>query len=124
MHLRAAEVAGGYGFLAVFVGGLAFRRYERGHELNGRVHAGAEQVEKFMELAVILLLGSLLSSTGLGEPGWEGWGLALVLLVVIRPLAVLLVAAGRQRRDRAGAARSSPGSACAASARSTTRRPS
>ena len=85
-----AEVAGGYGFLAVFVGGLAFRRYERGHELNGRVHAGAEQVEKFMELAVILLLGSLLSSTGLGEPGWAGWGLAVVLLVVIRPLAVLL----------------------------------
>ena len=85
-----AEVAGGYGFLAVFVSGLAFRRYERGHELNGRVHAGAEQVEKFMELAVILLLGSLLSSTGMGEPGWAGWGLAVVLLVVIRPLAVLL----------------------------------
>jgi NhaP-type Na+/H+ or K+/H+ antiporter len=85
-----AEVAGGYGFLAVFVSGLAFRRYERGHELNGRVHAGAEQVEKFMELAVILLLGSLLSSAGLGEPGWAGWGLAVVLLVVIRPLAVLL----------------------------------
>ena len=41
------EVAGGYGFLAVFVGGLAFRRYERDHELNGRVHEGAEQVEKF-----------------------------------------------------------------------------
>src|SRR3954453_8423737 len=38
-----AEVAGGYGFLAVFVSGLAFRRYERGHELNGRVHQGAEQ---------------------------------------------------------------------------------
>jgi NhaP-type Na+/H+ or K+/H+ antiporter len=85
-----AEVAGGYGFLGVFVSGLAFRRYERGHELNGRVHAGAEQVEKFMELAVILLLGSLLSSAGLGEPGWAGWGLAVVLLVVIRPLAVLL----------------------------------
>jgi sodium/hydrogen antiporter len=85
-----AEVAGGYGFLAVFVSGLAFRRYERGHELNGRVHAGAEQVEKFMELAVILLLGSLLSSTGMSEPGWAGWGLAVVLLVVIRPLAALL----------------------------------
>jgi sodium/hydrogen antiporter len=85
-----AEVAGGYGFLAVFVSGLAFRRYERGHELNGRVHAGAEQVEKFMELAVILLLGSLLSNTGMSEPGWAGWGLAVVLLVVIRPLAALL----------------------------------
>ena len=84
----AAEIAGGYGFLAVFVGGLAFRRYEHGHELNGRVHAGAEQVEKFMELAAILLLGSLLTGAGLTAPGWEGWLLAIVLLVVIRPLSV------------------------------------
>src|SRR4051794_14879 len=86
----AAEVAGASGFLAVFAGGLAFRRYERDHELNGRVHDGAEQVEKFLELAAILLLGSLLSGAGLGEPGWEGWALAIVLLAVIRPLAVLL----------------------------------
>ena len=84
----AAEVAGGYGFLAVFVGGLAFRRYEHDHELNGRVHEGAEQVEKFMELAAILLLGSLLTAAGLTAPGWEGWLLAIVLIVVIRPLAV------------------------------------
>ena len=88
MLYGAAEIAGGYGFLAVFVGGLAFRRYEHGHELNGRVHAGAEQVEKFMELAAILLLGSLLTGAGLTAPGWEGWLLAIVLLVVIRPLSV------------------------------------
>jgi sodium/hydrogen antiporter len=83
----AAEAAGGYGFLAVFAGGLAFRRYEHDHELNGSVHAGAEQVEKFMELAAILLLGSLLTGAGLTTPGWEGWLLAIVLLLVIRPLS-------------------------------------
>jgi sodium/hydrogen antiporter len=99
-----AEVAGGYGFLAVFVSGLAFRRYEHGHELNGRVHAGAEQVEKFMELAVILLLGSLLSSGGMSEPGWAGWGLAVVLLVVIRPLSVLLSLLGGNVETRPGRA--------------------
>ena len=99
-----AEVAGGYGFLAVFVSGLAFRRYEHGHELNGRVHAGAEQVEKFMELAAILLLGSLLTSAGLGEPGWAGWGLALVLLVVIRPLATLISLLGGNVETRPGRA--------------------
>ena len=91
-----AEAAGGYGFLAVFAGGLAFRRYEHGHELNGRVHAGAEQVEKFMELAAILLLGSLLTGAGLTAPGWEGWLLAVVLLVVIRPVSVLLSLVGSQ----------------------------
>ena len=86
----AAEAAGGYGFLAVFFGGLTFRRYEHDHELNGRVHEGAEQVEKFMELAAILLLGSLLTGAGLTAPGWEGWALAVVLLVVIRPLSTLI----------------------------------
>ena len=96
-----AEAAGGYGFLAVFAGGLAFRRYEHGHELNGRVHAGAEQVEKFMELGAILLLGSLLTGAGLTAPGWEGWLLAVVLLVVIRPAEHVHRAdplAGRGRR--------------------------
>ena len=96
-----AEAAGGYGFLAVFAGGLAFRRYEHGHELNGRVHHGAEQVEKFMELAAILLLGSLLTGEGLTAPGWEGWLLAVVLLVVIRPLSTLLSLVG-SRVETAG----------------------
>ncbi len=31
-----AEVAGTYGFLAAFAGGLAFRRYESDHEVNGQ----------------------------------------------------------------------------------------
>jgi NhaP-type Na+/H+ or K+/H+ antiporter len=100
----AAEVAGGYGFLAVFAGGLAFRRYERDHELNARVHQGAEQIEKFFELAVILLLGSLLTSHGIGAPGWEGWALAFVLLVVIRPAAVVLSLLGSKVEGAGGKA--------------------
>ena len=55
------EVAGAYGFVAAFVGGVAFRRYERTHEMNGPVHEGAETVEKIGELTVILLFGSMLS---------------------------------------------------------------
>jgi NhaP-type Na+/H+ or K+/H+ antiporter len=85
-----AEALGTYGFLAVFVGGLAFRHYERDHEVNARVHHGAEIVEKFGELAVILLLGSMLTLDGLSVPGLAGWGLALLLVLVIRPLAVNL----------------------------------
>jgi NhaP-type Na+/H+ or K+/H+ antiporter len=100
----AAEVAGGYGFLAVFAGGLAFRRYEHGHELNGRVHEGAEQVEKFMELAAILMLGSFLTGAGLAVPGWEGWLLAVVLLVVIRPVAVLISLLGGNVESAGGRA--------------------
>jgi NhaP-type Na+/H+ or K+/H+ antiporter len=84
------ETVGAYGFLAVFCGGLAGRRYERDHEVNGRVHEASELMEKFGELAVILLLGSMLTLEGLGEPGWAGWGLAVLLVFVIRPVAANL----------------------------------
>jgi NhaP-type Na+/H+ or K+/H+ antiporter len=84
------EAVGGYGFLAAFTGGLAFRRYERDHEYNARVHAGAELVEKFAEIAAVLLLGSTVTLVGLGEPGLAGWLTALAVLFVIRPLAALL----------------------------------
>jgi sodium/hydrogen antiporter len=96
-----AETAGTYGFVAVFAGGLAFRRYERGHELNARVHDGAEIVEKFGELAVILLLGSMLTLDGLGAPGWAGWGLALLVVFVLRPATVNLALLG-SRLQRPG----------------------
>lgn len=96
-----AELLGGYGFLGVFVGGLAFRRYERDHEINVTVHEGAERIEKLLELAIILLLGSMLTATGLQAPGWEGWLLAVLLLVVVRPLACLLSLVG-SRMDHPG----------------------
>jgi NhaP-type Na+/H+ or K+/H+ antiporter len=93
-----AETLGTYGFLAVFAGGLAFRRYERDHELNGRVHDGTEIVEKFGELAVILVLGSMLTFEGLGTPGLAGWGLVLLVIFVLRPVTVNLALLGSRLR--------------------------
>jgi NhaP-type Na+/H+ or K+/H+ antiporter len=91
-----AEVAGAYGFLAAFAGGLAFRRYEHDHDVNGSVHEGAELTEKLLELSVILLLGSLLTRAGLSVPGWEGWLLAALVIVVVRPLSCLIALLGSQ----------------------------
>lgn len=88
------EIAGGYGFLAAFAAGVAFRRYEHGHELNRRVHDGAEVVEKFSELGLILLLGSLVTIGGLAEAGVAGLLLVPVLLLVVRPLATAIGFAG------------------------------
>ena len=84
----AAEIVSAYGFLAAFAGGVAFRRYEHGHEYNRRVHDGAETVEKFGELALILMLGSSLTFAGLQAPGWSGWLLVPVLLLIARPVSV------------------------------------
>jgi sodium/hydrogen antiporter len=95
------ELAGAYGFLGVFAGGIAFRRYEHDHEINLTVHEGAERLEKLLELAVILLLGSMLTTAGLSVPGWEGWLLAALLLVVVRPAACLISLVG-SRMDHAG----------------------
>ena len=89
-----AEVLGVYGFVAVFVGGLAFRRYERNHEVNAGVHLGAEQAEKLLELASVLMLGSMLTLAGLTAPGWEGWLLAAVLIVAIRPASCVIALVG------------------------------
>ena len=87
------ELVSAYGFLAAFAGGVAFRRYEHGHEYNRRVHDGAEHVEKFGELALILLLGSTVTLAGLQAPGWSGWLLAPLLLLVIRPVSVAVALA-------------------------------
>ena len=97
------EVAGAYGFLAAFAAGVGFRRYEHGHEANRRVHDGAEVVEKFCELGVILLLGSMATTAGVREVGWAGWLLVPVLLLVIRPLAtaVAFVGSSMPARERA-----------------------
>lgn len=99
----ATEALSGYGFLAAFAGGLAFRRYERDHEYNDGVHSGAETVEKFAELAVVLLIGSSLTLAGLAAPGLAGWLLAPLLLFVLRPVSVAaaLVGSGLDRGERA-----------------------
>ncbi len=102
----ATEAVSAYGFLAAFAGGLAFRRYEHGHEYNRRVHHGAETVEKFGELALILLLGSSVTLAGLQAPGWTGWLLAPALLILIRPasVAIALTRTPIPGRERAFAA--------------------
>jgi NhaP-type Na+/H+ or K+/H+ antiporter len=89
-----AEALATNGFVAVFAAGLAFRRYERDHEVNQSVHHGAEQVEKIGELVLIALLGCLLWTGGLTELGWESWALVVTLLVAVRPLSCVVALAG------------------------------
>jgi sodium/hydrogen antiporter len=98
-----AELAAAYGLVAAFVGGLAFRRYDFGHEVNRRAYDGAEVVEKFAELTVILLLGSVVTLAGLSAPGLAGWLLAPLLLFLIRPglVGLLLGRSELTRGERA-----------------------
>jgi NhaP-type Na+/H+ or K+/H+ antiporter len=118
----------GYGFLAVFAAGLSMRRIEREEsELTAPpdvVQAGVsvedqatgpdtapaymaravlnfnEQLERLGELAVVLVLGTLLADI---EAAAAGFWVAAALFVVIRPLATLitLVRARLSRPQRA-----------------------
>ncbi len=91
----ATEAVGAYGLLAVFAAGFAFRRGEDPSELNVRLHHGVDVAGTFLELVVLLLLGSMLTLDGLSMPGVAGWLLALALIFVIRPVLVFLTSGRR-----------------------------
>jgi NhaP-type Na+/H+ or K+/H+ antiporter len=85
----SSELLGAYGLLALFIAGFTFRRYAFEHEVHHGVHRGADTAGTFLELLVLLLLGSMLTLDGLGAPGVAGWLLAPLLIVVIRPALVM-----------------------------------
>ncbi len=82
------EAIGAYGLLAVFAAGFSFRRYEFDHEMHRPVHHGAEAAGKTLELLVLLMLGTMLTTAGLSAPGIAGWLLVPLLLLIIRPALV------------------------------------
>lgn len=84
------EIIHCYGFLAVFVTALTFRHAHRDHELHVGMHEVAEQIERLMMMALLLLFGGALVSGLLAPLGWVDVAAAVVILVVVRPLAGLI----------------------------------
>jgi NhaP-type Na+/H+ or K+/H+ antiporter len=89
-----SELLHSYGLVAVFVAGFAFRRSEHDERLHAHVHWICEEAGRVTELVAIVFVGMLLTWHGLGLPGIGGWLLAPVVIVLVRPLLVLLLAAG------------------------------
>ncbi|MBY0521589.1 MAG: cation:proton antiporter [Sphingomonas sp.] len=84
------EVVHGYGFLAVFVTALAFRGTHRQHDFHHDMHDVTEQIERLAMMVLLLLFGGALVSGLLASVGWVEVALALVILLVIRPLTGLI----------------------------------
>lgn len=82
-----AEVAEGYGFIAVFVCAVAIRNSERDHGYHGVLHKFVEQIERMLTVAVIVLLGGAVSTGLFDSITWVDVVVALVILLVVRPLA-------------------------------------
>ena len=92
-----AELVAANGFVATFVGAIAFRRYRRDHGMHASVFEGLERGQRLVELVVIVLLGSTLTISGVTSIGWKGWLLVLALVFVVRPAATLFCLVGSAR---------------------------
>ncbi len=84
------ELIHGYGFIAVFVAAMMFRRYESHHEYHRYVHDYAEQIEQQFMVILLLLFGMAITHGLFEALSWPGVVLAGRFLLVIRPLAGLL----------------------------------
>jgi NhaP-type Na+/H+ or K+/H+ antiporter len=90
-----AELAHGYGFLAVFVAALAVRAAERSHEYHSRLHDFAEQLERLFMMALLVGFGGALTGGGLLVGlTWGGVAFAAAAVFVVRPLTAWLGLAG------------------------------
>ncbi len=96
-----AQVLSGYGFISAICAGLAFRRYEHGHESHDEIHAGAQRIVQLLELGTIVLVMSMVTTKGLGAPGWQGWLLGGLLVFVIRPAVAAAVLSPRWLETKA-----------------------
>jgi sodium/hydrogen antiporter len=81
----AVELAGGYGFVAVFVAARAIRSAERSHEYHQVLHDFAEQTERLLTVLLLLLFGGAVVSGLLAPLTWPAAAVALALVFVIRP---------------------------------------
>ena len=99
----AAELAEGYGFVAVFVCACAIRASERTHDYHGVLHKFVEQTERLLTVVVVLLLGGAISRGLFAGIGWVDVAIAVGFVLVIRPLAgwLALTPGKTGPRDRA-----------------------
>lgn len=96
------ELAHGYGFLAVFVAALALRSAERDHEYNEELHDFAEQIERLLMMLVLVLFGGAVVTGLFASLTWTDVGVALLILLVVRPAAGMasLIGCRYSMRDR------------------------
>lgn len=90
------ELAGGYGFLAVFVTGMALRVNEIAHDYHGEMHAFIERLEQILTLIMLLLVGAACTNGLLSHMDWRSVVIAVALIFVIRPAAGWLSLLGRR----------------------------
>lgn len=96
LSFAAAELIHSYGFIAVFVAAITFRHAETDHHYHKQLHDFAEQSEGLIMTLVIfclgLLAGQAITYNLLADANM--WLLALLFLLLVRPVAGLLALTG------------------------------
>lgn len=92
------EIVNGYGFLAVFVAGIVAQRTYDNPEKPYSQQRFTEQIEKLTEVAIILILGSILRWQAIREHAGEGLLVAGLLLFLIRPVGAWISTLGGRYR--------------------------
>jgi len=98
----SAEICHGYGFLAVFVAALVLRDTERNHEYHEALHDFSEQIERLLMMLVLVLFGGAMATGLFASLTWTDGLAALVIVLLIRPLAgwISLIGSGHPARER------------------------
>ncbi len=90
----AAELVGGYGFLAVFVAALVLRSRERAHRYHRVLHGFVQEIEQLLTLGVLVVLGYACARGLLDALTAGGLVLAVVLVFIVRPVVGWVALAG------------------------------
>lgn len=79
-----------YGFLAVFVTALTIRHSHRTHDFNREMHDVTEQIERLAMMILLILFGGALVSGLLAPLRWFDVVAAVLILMIVRPVAGLI----------------------------------
>ena len=88
------EVFHGYGFLATFVAALVARRQEVEHSYHQKTHTFIDQSERLLLSVMLIAFGGILLSGVLDAVTWRVIAVALLFVLVVRPLSGLIAFAG------------------------------
>lgn len=98
----STELVEGYGFIAVAIMGLKLRRIENRHHFHRHLHDFSESIEHALTALLLVALGTVLPAL-FQHLSWSHVAVAILLLVVIRPISgwVALIGSNMAHRDRA-----------------------
>lgn len=92
-----SEILHCYGFLAVFITALAFRHADRDHDFHVEMHDFIEQIERMAMMVVLVLFGGALASGLLAGLKPLDVLAAVIIVLVVRPLAGMIGFIGWKR---------------------------